>query len=219
MSVDVVAAVIHVTIGNPLTALAQAAERRFEILRRDVCDRAIIGESLAHALVRIAPGALDDPVLALLAGVAFEFDIGGAFEEIGAARLDDNEPFSGGFPYSLNLHAIHTDANILVTFALGDYDLGLKDQTDETIVCDAVAMLRDIYGAAVPAPSAAIVTRWNNDPFGMCSNSFASPQTRRADSDAFREVVQMRLLFAGEHTTADQRGPARTSAALHMARI
>ena len=115
---------------------------------------------------------------------------------------------TGRFPYVLNLHAMHRDANILVTFALGDFDRGLGDQTDQAIAQEAVAMLRDIYGGAVEAPSGVCVTRWNSDPFSQCSYSFASPQTRRADFEAFCEPVHGRIIFAGEHTIADCRGTA-----------
>lgn len=351
--VDLGAAAIHGAIGNPLTALAQAASaqavpldynsiacylangtriaddefeaaaERFEGLRRAVRAGAADGESLAQTLRRIAPRALEDPMLALHAGVEFEFDIGGSLEEIGATKLDDNKPFDGGdlilprgfdqlvrflaggleirfglpvqhvtasnsgvrvggafgaidadhcictipigvlksgaiefdpglptsiveaidrvgaghvtkialrfdrvfwdrdplyigyasgrpgrFPYVLNLHAMHRDANILVTFALGDHDHGIKARTDADISRDAVAMLRDIYGEAVGDPSGVLVTRWNTDPFSLCSYSFATAQTRRADFDAFCEVVCGRLHFAGEHTIADHRGTA-----------
>lgn len=351
--VDLGAAAIHGAIGNPLTDLAHAASAltvpldydaiacylpngvriagdkveaaagRFEGLRRAVRAEAADDESLAQTLRRVAPHALEDPMLALNAGVEYEFDIGGSLEEIGTTKLDDNMPFPGGdlilplgfdqlvlflalgldvrigrpvqsvavsksgvriggafgvidadycvctvpigvlksrgiafdpelpngivqaidrlgaghvtkialsfdhvfwdrdplyigyasgctgrFPYVLNLRALHLDAKILVTFALGDYDHSMKDRTDADISRDAVAMLRDIYGEAVADPSGVRVTRWNSDPFSLCSYSFPTAQTRRADFDAFRAVVCGRLLFAGEHTIADHRATA-----------
>jgi monoamine oxidase len=351
--IDLGAAAIHGAVGNPLTVLARAASaetlplnydsityylmngarigdddvdastKHFENLQRDLRAQAADGESVAQTIRRIAPRALEDPMIALQAGVEFEFDIGGSLAEIGATKLDDHKPFDGGdlilprgfdqvavflargsevntgvlvdhvaaskqgvriggsagtidadycictvpigvlkshritfdpglpsgiaqaidrigaghvtkialrfdrvfwdrdplyigyasgcpgrFPYVLNLHAIHPDANILVTFALGDYECGLRDQTDQAISQDAVAMLRDIYGGAVEDPSGVCVTRWNSDPLSQCSYSFASPQTRRADFEAFEEAVHGRIIFAGEHTIADSRGTA-----------
>lgn len=312
--IDLGAAAIHGAIGNPLTALAGAASaetlplnydsiayylkngarigdddvdastKRFQNLQRALRAQAADGESVAQTIRRIAPRALEDPMIALQAGVEFEFDIGGSLAEIGATKLDDHKPFDGGdlilprgfdqlvvflarglnvstgvfiervaaskrsvriggpagtidadycictvpigvlkshritfdpglppevvqaidrigaghvtkialrfdrvfwdkdplyigyasgrpgrFPYVLNLHAMHRDANILVTFALGDYDCGLSDQTDQAISRDAVAMLRDIYGGAVEDPSGVRVTRWNSDPLSQCS--------------------------------------------------
>ncbi len=351
--IDLGAAAIHGSIGNPLTALARAASartapldydaitcylasgvriagddfdasvQRFADLHRDVRDHATEGESVAQTLRRIAPDALEDPLLALHAGVEFEFDIGASLDEIGATKLADHTPFEGGdlilpdgfdqlvmflarglgvrfevpvqriavsngnvridgnfgtldadycictvpigvlkargiafdpelptdileaidrlgaghvtkialgfervfwdrdpvylgyasghpgrFPYVLNLQAMHREAKILVTFALGDHDRGLMGKTDAEIADDAMAMLRDVYGGLVDAPSGVRVTRWNTDPFSLCSYSFASPRTRRADFEAFGEVSQGRLLFAGEHTMADHRGTA-----------
>lgn len=123
--VDLGAAAIHGAIGNPLTALAQAASagtrhldydsitcyrangaqigsdeveataNRFEMLRQAVHLHAEDGETLAQTLSRLAPRALDDPMLALHAGVEFEFDIGGSLGEIGARHLFDHNPFKG----------------------------------------------------------------------------------------------------------------------------
>jgi polyamine oxidase len=126
MPIDLGAAAIHGSVGNPLTALAQAAgavtrrleydavacyrstggrvsdadseaaAERFEQLRQAVLDHAAEGESLAQAIARLAPGALADPLLALHAGVEFEFDIGASLAEIGATALDDHLPYGGG---------------------------------------------------------------------------------------------------------------------------
>ncbi len=124
--IDLGAAAIHGADGNPLTALAEAAgvttrrldydsvaayrsgggrvsdadaraaANRFDQLRQVVVEEATEGESVAQAMARLDPGALADPLLALHAGVEFEFDIGGSLAEIGATALDDHLAFGGG---------------------------------------------------------------------------------------------------------------------------
>ncbi|MEM7310598.1 MAG: NAD(P)/FAD-dependent oxidoreductase [Planctomycetota bacterium] len=71
---------------------------------------------------------------------------------------------------------------------------------DEEIGRQAVAALRDIFGADIPDPSAVHVTRWRGDPWSLGSYSYLPIGASSADFRELAEPVDGRLLFAGEAT-------------------
>ena len=90
-------------------------------------------------------------------------------------------------------------APVLVGFNAADAAASLEGLDDRATVAAALEALRRMFGARFPAPMAAQVTRWGQDPFSLGSYSFnavgTGPATRRAlagpDWDG-------RLWFAGE---------------------
>jgi monoamine oxidase len=90
-------------------------------------------------------------------------------------------------------------APVLVGFNAADAAASLEALDDRATVAAALAALRAMFGTRFPAPVAAQVTRWGQDPFSLGSYSFnavgTGPATRRAlagpDWDA-------QLWFAGE---------------------
>jgi hypothetical protein len=62
--------------------------------------------------------------------------------------------------------------------------------------------VRKLFGAAIPAPVGARVTRWAADPYALGSYSHLPVGASPADHAALGDPVGERLLFAGEATDA-----------------
>jgi monoamine oxidase len=63
-----------------------------------------------------------------------------------------------------------------------------------------LAMLAEVIGEPVPAPTAVAVTSWASDPYSGGAYSHIPPGASPADADLLGEPIGGRLLFAGEHT-------------------
>jgi len=111
----------------------------------------------------------------------------------------------GEFPEFLNLMH-HPDAPILVGFVAADMAKRLEQRTDREIVDRALAVVRRMYGRAVPDPSDVRVTRWGSDPFSCGAYSYTPAGAGMEDYDELARPVGDRLLFAGEAT--NRRYPA-----------
>ncbi|MFT6290455.1 MAG: monoamine oxidase [Ilumatobacter sp.] len=77
---------------------------------------------------------------------------------------------------------------------------------DELVSLQAIEAAVEASGApaaSIPSPSAAIITRWRQDPFARGSYSYLAAAARPADRDALRADVDSRLFFAGEATSLD----------------
>jgi monoamine oxidase len=92
----------------------------------------------------------------------------------------------------------HTGSPDLLMFNAGAFGLAIEKWTDERIVTEAMAVLRRLFGASAPAPTAHIITRWGADPFAGGSYSHLAPGSTPADRDALAAPVGDRLFFAGE---------------------
>lgn len=108
----------------------------------------------------------------------------------------------GQWAEGLNLHAL-TGQPILLWFNAGAYATELAALSDDAIVAAAMAALRAMYGADIPAPDATRITRWGRDRFARGSYSHLRPRTGPADLDALAAPVADRLYFAGEATHRD----------------
>ncbi|TAG19709.1 MAG: FAD-dependent oxidoreductase [Rhodobacterales bacterium] len=97
-----------------------------------------------------------------------------------------------------------TGAPVLLAFHAGTQAEEVEVLDDATTLAEAHHALRSMFGTAFPAPIAAQVTRWSQDPFTLGSYSFhavgTSPATRRALAGADWDG---RLVFAGEATHPD----------------
>ncbi|TVY69026.1 Lysine-specific histone demethylase 1A [Lachnellula suecica] len=88
----------------------------------------------------------------------------------------------------------------LLALMAGDAAFQTENATNESIVTDATAVLRTVFGrAAVPAPTEAVVTRWGKDQFARGSYSYTGPNFRPDDYEVMAQPVG-NLFFAGEHT-------------------
>jgi hypothetical protein len=101
---------------------------------------------------------------------------------------------------------LFTGKPILVGFRGGHMARQREALSDSTDVAAAVDMLSAAFGANVPQPTGALVTRWARDPFARGSYSYVAAGSTPADMQALGAPVGKRLLFAGEATNPDYFG-------------
>ncbi|MHA7817364.1 MAG: flavin monoamine oxidase family protein [Pseudohaliea sp.] len=105
---------------------------------------------------------------------------------------------------------------VLLGFCTANAAVSVEDLDDDATVADAMAVLRRIYGPAIPEPEAAIVTRWGKDPHSLGAYSFLRVGARPSQRDELAIPVLDRLLIAGEAT--DRRYPGTTQGAWRAGR-
>lgn len=92
-------------------------------------------------------------------------------------------------------------APVLVGFTSGrigaQWDIGAPDQT---ILQEAMSVLRRMFWEVPLGPIAYRITRWLKDPWALGSYSFRSIETRPEDFQRLASPVAGRLFFAGEAT-------------------
>ncbi|EFN59192.1 hypothetical protein CHLNCDRAFT_50047 [Chlorella variabilis] len=114
--------------------------------------------------------------------------------------LREMPDLSGRFAVFLNYNKLFPGINALVAIHVADTAAALEQQSDAEVVGEGMAVLRQLYGAAVPDPIQVTVTRWAADPFSRGSYSFfavGNPKSITAELEA----PVGRLLFAGEATS------------------
>ena len=105
----------------------------------------------------------------------------------------------GELPQIVNQFAL-AGQNILTVHVAGDEAQKLERLSDQEIVAHAQKIMRIMFGADVPEPSATQVTRWGQDQFSLGSYSYAPVGAAGNDHDLLAAPVNERLLFAGEAT-------------------
>lgn len=90
---------------------------------------------------------------------------------------------------------------ILLGFNAGSVAEQLEKSSDAEIVASGLAALRGMFGADVPEPVEARLTRWRADEFARGSYSYVAVGASAADYDVLAEPVGKRLFFAGEATS------------------
>ena len=102
-----------------------------------------------------------------------------------------------------------TGAPVLLAFHAGDQARQMERLSDAEMVAEAHAALKTMFGSDFPAPIAAQITRWSQDPFTQGAYSFnatgTTPDTRTALAGA---DWGGRLIFAGEACEPDYWGTA-----------
>ena len=100
-------------------------------------------------------------------------------------------------------------APVLLAFHAGSQAAEKEALDDAAIMAAAHDALKAMFGTAFPAPAAAQITRWSQDPFALGAYSFhatgTSPKTRRALAGSDWDG---RLVFAGEAAEPDYSGTA-----------
>jgi polyamine oxidase len=99
-----------------------------------------------------------------------------------------------------------TGKPILVGFRGGRNARRREALSDAEDVAAVVSALSSAFGADVPQPSGALVTRWARDPFARGSYSYIAAGSTPADMRALGAPAGKRLLFAGEATNPDYFG-------------
>jgi monoamine oxidase len=111
----------------------------------------------------------------------------------------------------LNLQPL-LDAPVLIGFNAAAYGRAVEDASDAEIIAAAMTALSSMYRTALPAPDAALITRWAADPFARGSYSYMAVGSTPDNYDALAAPVAGRLFFAGEAT--NRRYPATVHGAL-----
>ena len=100
---------------------------------------------------------------------------------------------------------------VLLGFTTGRAAVAVEALSDTETLNDAMSLLRVIYGAHIPEPEAALITRWGQDPFSRGAYSFLPVRARSKLRRALAKPLAGRLHFAGEAT--DNCYPATTQGA------
>lgn len=87
---------------------------------------------------------------------------------------------------------------ILLGFNAADNAAKMQTWTDAQVVDSAMQTLRKIFGAGIPDPTDAQISRWGADPLAMGSYSFNALGSAPKMRDALAQSVDKRLFFAGE---------------------
>lgn len=105
------------------------------------------------------------------------------------------------------------DEPTLLTFAAGPTAVEIRMRSDAEVVESVLEQLRRLYGDRVAAPTSAIITHWQDDPFSHGSYAFMMVGSTTGDHDALAEPIGEVLHLAGEATWTDD--PATVPGAMH----
>jgi monoamine oxidase len=105
----------------------------------------------------------------------------------------------GHFPAWINLAHYH-QTPVLVTHHAGSPARMINQLPDETLIAEAMTVLRVMFGAAAPEPEAYVRTSWQKDPFSQGSYTFQKVGQLKDDRQTLAAPVGNRLFFAGEAT-------------------
>lgn len=111
------------------------------------------------------------------------------------------------FPLFLDLTP-YTGAPTLIALCSDGFAASLAARSDEQVVAEVEGVLATLFGAPLPAPTHAAVSRWGPDPFTRGAYTYVARGATPADFATLATPVAGRLLFAGEHTTATRFGYA-----------
>ena len=117
----------------------------------------------------------------------------------------------GLFNYFINMQR-ESGIPGFMTFATGQSGQDIESWNDTYIINVSVSQLQKAVssfgGGAVPLPDNWLITRWNRDPDAYGAFSYANVNVTNDDFNALANPVQgsSTILFAGEHTSASDRG-------------
>ncbi|KAL4859365.1 Polyamine oxidase 3 [Chlorella vulgaris] len=151
------------------------------------------------ALPEEKAAAIDSMGYGLLDKAIFVFNT--SFWDTGSDFLLREMPdWSGRWSVFLNYQKLFPSVKALVAIHVADTALALEDMSDDEVVDEGMAVLRQMYGPDVPEPTQTSVTRWAADPFSAGSYSYFAVGNPRNITSALAAPVG-RLLFAGEATS------------------
>lgn len=99
-----------------------------------------------------------------------------------------------------------SDENILLGLSVGAYAPKADRMTNREMTADALGVLREVWGEAVPAPSAVLTTRWATDPHALGAYSYPAPGSSPKDYDRLAMPIAGRLVLCGEHCNFRYKG-------------
>jgi monoamine oxidase len=89
---------------------------------------------------------------------------------------------------------------VLLGFVAGQQGRDMEALSDADIVASAMRTLRAVFGAHMPEPLDAQITRWGSDPFALGAYSFNALGAQPAMRDDLAAPLGGRVFFAGEAT-------------------
>ena len=75
--------------------------------------------------------------------------------------------------------------------------------TDQQIINEIMAHLKDIYGNSIPNPTNLLRTKWQSNQNSFGAYSFTAKETEMQHYDDLAESINDKVFFAGEHTEID----------------
>ena len=87
----------------------------------------------------------------------------------------------------------------LLALMAGQAAFDTEKITNDELIAEATGALKGIFGASVPDPIEAVVTRWKHDQFARGSYSYTGPNFQPDDYELMAKPIG-NLFFAGEHT-------------------
>lgn len=128
-----------------------------------------------------------------------------AFWDTGLQYIGYTPDTKGKFNYFMNVRKFAA-ANVLITFAFGNYATVTESMSDSDIINEIMLHLKAIYGSSIPNPVSMLRTKWGQNVNTYGAYSYATNGTTSADFDTLAEPVNNQLFFAGEHTNRTYRG-------------
>lgn len=101
------------------------------------------------------------------------------------------------FNYFVNVKKFHPGVNALMTFAYAEYGRQTEAMTDEQVIDEIMAHLRDIDGAKLPQPAHLLRTKWNDNPYTYGAYSYTAVGTEMSHFDDLAEEMNDQVFFAG----------------------
>jgi len=92
---------------------------------------------------------------------------------------------------------------VMLGFNSGANARRIEAATDADVVAEAMAVLREMFGAGAPSPVAVQTSQWSRDPFALGSYSANTVGSNREDRVALAEPIADRIFWAGEATEPD----------------
>ena len=96
-----------------------------------------------------------------------------------------------------------TGKPVLCGFNGGYLGLAKEGTSDAQVVAEAMASLREMYGAGIPDPVDYQLSHWSSDPYAGGSYSFNKVGSTPAMRDTLAANINSRVFFAGEATQRD----------------
>jgi monoamine oxidase len=160
-----------------------------------------LSESKQTAIRRLGMGVVNK------VGLLFE-DVMWPAKQTGFGLVGKEAPLC---QYILNKYPF-TQVPMLEAYMVGKQAVEMSGQSDEQVLNAILGELSSMFGQPKEALQQGLrktyIQRWDKEEYTRGAYSYANPESRTEDFEAF-EYSQLRVLFfAGEHTNVDYRGTA-----------
>ncbi len=94
----------------------------------------------------------------------------------------------------------------LVLYCVDDYAAYLESLGETAAANLIFTELTKMFGTSIPRPTQVLGTQWNNSPLTRGGFTYWGLNSSPSDNNAFGQLIQGKLTFAGEHTSAQYPG-------------